>query len=204
MGEAREKPSSGAFKRLRGLYCFNEMDKKVKAGISVEEVARWLQEDLMQLPEVKRETLVRQLYRYKASLPPGQIVTAPPLYLKRAIEKLKRGVNELEELEHLYLFQLKRISIDAETEEKINKLFSGTGREIQLAADLLTRMLDKKMELGLIDKQPEKLEISGGMQVTGDSTDEDTRHRLGLAAGKLVDLLQANLEQKDEEEDKNE
>ncbi len=202
MGKAQEKPSTGAFKRLRGLYCFDEMDKKVKAGISVEEVARWLQEDLMQLPEVKRETLVRQLYRYKASLPPGQIVTAPPLYLKRAIEKLRRGVNELEELEHLYLFQLKRISIDAETEEKINKLFSGTGREIQLAADLLTRMMDKKMELGLMDKQPEKLEISGGMQVTGDSTDEDTRHRLGLAAGKLVDLLQANLEQKDEE-DKN-
>ena len=68
--------------------------------------------------------------------------------MKKAIEKLKRGVNEIEELEHLYLFQLKRISIDAETEEKINKLFSGTAREIQLAADLLTRMLDKKMELG--------------------------------------------------------
>ena len=78
MDKARKKPSSGAFKRLRGLYCFDEMDKKVKAGVSVEEVARWLQEDLMQLPEVKRETLVRQLYRYKASLPPGQIVTAPP------------------------------------------------------------------------------------------------------------------------------
>ena len=70
-------------------------------------------------------------------------------------------------------------------------------------ADLLTRMLDKKMEL-LIDKQPEKLEISGGMQVTGDIADEDTRHRLGLAAGKLVDLLQAHLKQMAEKEDKNE
>jgi len=204
MSEVREKPGTGAFKRLRSLYCFDEMDKKVKAGVSVEEIARWLQEDLLQLQDVKRETLVRQLYRYKASLPPGQIVTAPPLYLKKAIEKLKRGVNEIEELEHLYLFQLKRISIDAETEEKINKLFSGTAREIQLAADLLVKMLDKKMELGLIDKRPDRLEISGGMHVTGDIADEDTRHRLGLAAGKLVDLLQAHLKQMAEKEDKNE
>ena len=45
---------------------FEEMDKKVKAGVSVEEIARWLQEDLMQLQDVKRETLVRQLYRYKS------------------------------------------------------------------------------------------------------------------------------------------
>ena len=181
----KRKQRSNSFRRLKELPCFQEMDMKIKAAISVEEVARWLQEDMLQVPEVQRKTLVRQLYRYKASLPPGDIVKAPPLYLKKAIEQLKRGVNELEELEHLYLFQLKRISIDAQTEEKINKLFAGTSREIQLAADLLVKILDKKMALGLIDKAPEQVSISGGITVN-DGMDDATRTRLGIAAGKLV------------------
>ena len=77
---------------------------------------------MFQQMDIKRESLVRKLYRYKSSLPPAEIVKEPPVYVQKAIEKMTRGVNEIEELEKLYLLQLKRISIDAETESKINKL----------------------------------------------------------------------------------
>ena len=155
-----------AFKDLKEMPCFEEFDKKVKAGISGEEIARWLQEDMCQQMGIKRESLVRKLFRYKASLPPGDILKEPPVYVRKAIEKMSRGVNELDELEKLYLLQLRRISIDAETESKINKLFGSTGGEIKVAVDILNSMMAKKMELGIMSKAPEQLEVTGNVGMT--------------------------------------
>ena len=195
-----KKQGSRAFKDLKSMYCFKEMDDKIKAGVAVEEVARWLQEDMFQQTEIKRDSLVRKLYRYKASLPPAEIVTEPPLYVQKAVEKLKRGVNEVEEMEKLYLLQLKRISIDAQTEEKINKLFSSTNNEIRLAADLLSRMLEKKMDLGLVTKEPDRLDVSasfGIASVATEHTDEETKVKMGVLAGKVIDAMSRVLEEKE-------
>ena len=97
-----------------------------------------------------------------------------------------------EQLEKLYLLQLRRISIDAETESKINKLFSSTGSEIRVAADLLNSMMQKKMELGILSKRPEQLEVTGNLGVTGlisEDTDEATKAKLGLLAGKVLSVM---------------
>ena len=173
---AKKKAKSHAFKDLKAMPCFDEFDKKVKAGIALEEVGRWLQEDMFQQMDIKRDSLVRKLYRYKSSLPPAEIVKEPPIYVQKAIEKMTRGVNEIEELEKLYLLQLRRISIDADTESKINKLFSSTGGEIKIAADLLNSMMEKKMELGILSKAPEQLEVTGNFGVSN-LLSEDTDNR---------------------------
>jgi hypothetical protein len=196
---AKRKPrESYAFRDLKEMTCFAEMDKKVKAGIALEEIARWLQEDMFQQVEIKRESLVRKLFRYKASLPPAELVREPPVYVQRAIEKMNRGIKEIDELEKLYLLQLRRISIDAETEAKINKLFSSTGNEIRIAADLLNSMMQKKMELGLLSKRPEQLELSGNIGMTGlisEDTDEATKAKLGLLAGKMLQVMAKSLDE---------
>ena len=194
---AKKKAKSHAFKDLKAMPCFDEFDKKVKAGIALEEIARWLQEDMFQQTDIKRESLVRKLYRYKASLPPAEIVREPPIYIQKAIEKMARGVNEIEELEKLYLLQLKRISIDAETEAKINKLFSSTGVEIKIAADLLNSMMQKKMELGIMSKAPEQLEVIGNFGVShllSEDMDEQTKAKLGLLAGKILSVMSKAVE----------
>jgi len=202
------KKNVKAFKRLRELPFFEELDRKIKMNIAVEEIARWIQEDKMQLTDLKRESLVRQLYRYKASIPPGEIAEVEPLFFHKAIEKLKRGVNEIEELEKLYLFQLKRISMDARTEEKINKLFSGMNKEIQLAADLLEKLIEKKMELGLLSREPQKFAFMGGVGTLnlseGAELDDETRTRMGLIAGKLVNVLSKMMNEKQEEKNDDE
>lgn len=204
-----KKPSKSAFKDLRAMPCYKEMSEKIKADIAVEDVAKWLQEDMFQQLDIKRESLVRKLYRYKASLPPAEIVKEPPLYVQKAVEKLKRGVNELEEMEKLYLLQLKRISMDAETEERINKLFSTTSNEIRLAVDILNRMVETKMELGIMDKAPERLDVSGSFGVVPlvtDQTDEETRVKMGILAGKVVQAMSRFVEEptKEEKNDENE
>lgn len=203
---AKKKKNSHAFRDLKTMPCFDEFDDKVKAGVAIEEVARWLQEDMFQQADIKRDSLVRKLYRYKASLPPADLVKEPPVYIQQAIEKMSRGVKEIEELEKLYLLQLRRISIDAKTEVSINKLFGGTGTEIRVAMELLTKMMQMKQELGLVSKVPEQHEFTGNMGVMSlvdESTDEDTRAKLGLLAGKLLHTVSQNLEEnnKKEEED---
>lgn len=202
----RKTKKSSAFKDLKAMPCFKTFDEKIKAGIAVEEIARWLQDDMLQQTGIQRDSLVRKLYRYKASLPPASLVHEPPVYIQKAIEKMKRGVNEIEELEKLYLMQLRRISIDAETESKINKLFSGTGNEIRIAADLLNTMLNRKMELGIMTKAPEQFEVSGNLGITNvlsEDTDEQTKAKLGLLAGKMLQTMSKSLseESKKEQED---
>lgn len=205
---AKKKAKSHAFKDLKAMPCFDEFDKKVKAGIALEEVGRWLQEDMFQQMDIKRDSLVRKLYRYKSSLPPADIVKEPPIYVQKAIEKMTRGVNEIEELEKLYLLQLRRISIDADTESKINKLFSSTGGEIKIAADLLNSMMEKKMELGILSKAPEQLEVTGNFGVSNllsEDTDEQTKAKIGLLAGKMLQVMSKFMdEQKKNEQEEDE
>lgn len=205
---AKKKAKSHAFKDLKAMPCFDEFDKKVKAGIALEEVGRWLQEDMFQQMDIKRDSLVRKLYRYKSSLPPAEIVKEPPIYVQKAIEKMTRGVNEIEELEKLYLLQLRRISIDADTESKINKLFSSTGGEIKIAADLLNSMMEKKMELGILSKAPEQLEVTGNFGVSNllsEDTDEQTKAKIGLLAGKMLQVMSKFMdEQKKNEQEEDE
>lgn len=207
---AKKKAKSHAFKDLKAMPCFDEFDKKVKAGIALEEVGRWLQEDMFQQMDIKRDSLVRKLYRYKSSLPPADIVKEPPIYVQKAIEKMTRGVNEIEELEKLYLLQLRRISIDADTESKINKLFSSTGGEIKIAADLLNSMMEKKMELGILSKAPEQLEVTGNFGVSNllsEDTDEQTKAKIGLLAGKMLQVMSKFMdeqEKNEQEEDEDE
>lgn len=201
----KEKDS---FTKLRSLDCFNELDAKIKAGVAVEEVARWLQKDMFQMTDIQLDSLKRQLYRYKASLPPAELLkaTEEPLYVRQAVEKLERGFNELEELEKLYLLQLKRISTDAQTENKINKLFKGTNKEIELASNLLEKILKLKMELGILEKSPDRLEVGGLVghmpvmpdQLKDDKSADKTMTRMGLIASKLFKAVE-EISSEDEE-----
>jgi len=192
----REKES---FKKLKDLECFPEIDMRIKAGISLEEVARWMQEDVMAFTDIQSESLKRQLYRYKASLPPSEILKAneEPLFIRKAIEKMKRGIDEIEELEKLYLFQLRRISMDGQTEQKINKLFKSTNKEIELATTLLEKIVKIKMELGILDKQPQRLEVGGivghvpiQLDQMDERTADKTMTRMGLVASRVFKSIE--------------
>ena len=188
------------FEKLKSLPCFSELDAKIKAGISIEEIAKWLQEDMFQMTDIQMDSLKRQLYRYKASLPPAELMNAAEdqPYVRRAVEKMKRGVNEIEELEKLYLFQLQRISRDAETESKINKLFKSTNKEIELASNMLEKIVRLKMELGVLTKSPDQLQIGGLIghmpvvpeRLQNDDSADKTMTRMGLIASKLFKAVE--------------
>lgn len=204
--KTKQKELRKKFPKLFSLRCWDMAQEKIKAGIAVEEVARWIQEEMLEYRDAKRESLVRALYRFKAELDPEEIVTSKPTYVDQAVEKMRRGINELEELEKLYLLQLKRISIDASTEEKINKLFKTTNQEITLASNLLAKRLELKMKLGLVESVPEKVNITqSSVNVSAvahagsdilQGLDEERKMKLGIVAEKLISGL---LKSKDED-----
>jgi len=178
----------------------NMQGEAQKAGVAPEEVARWLQEDVLQFTDIQRDSLKRQLYRYKAALPAHELLkaTEEPLWIKTAIDKMRRGINELEELEKMYLLQQRRINIDAQTEDKINKLFKGTNKEIELATTLLEKMIKLKIELGILDSQPSRIQFDGIMgtvpveldrEGATESETDSMRLRLGLLSAKLVKAM---------------
>jgi hypothetical protein len=205
--------TTDGFKKLKSSPHFPEIEIRIKAGVAPEEVARWLQEDVLQYTDIQRDSLKRQLYRYKAALPAHELLkaTEEPLWIKTAIDKMRRGINELEELEKMYLLQQRRINIDAQTEDKINKLFKGTNKEIELATSLLEKMIKLKIELGILDSQPSRIQFDGimgtvpvelGQEGATESEADSMRLRLGLLSAKLVkSLSDFNPEKAAEKED---
>jgi len=177
--------------KLESLNCFGELHQKVVAGVAVENIADWVQEEKQEYLEIKRDSLVRVIYRYKSQLPPAEMVSIEPAHMYKRIEKLRRGINEVEELEKLYLLQVTRISLGTKVEETINFLNTKLTGEVALAQSLLQSMLKAKMELGILAKMP--TQVAATLDVvernTLDSLPEDQRQRLASGAGLLLKLL---------------
>ena len=108
----------------------------------------------------------------------------------------ERGINEIEEMERLLLIQLKRIALVAEVKD--GKLLSVTNAEIKLAADILDKIIEWRVKLGLLDHEPQQISITGGRGVLGLYGDEEEKNagideglqmRMGLAARELLNAL---------------
>lgn len=196
--------------KLRDAGVFEKVDHKIKEGISIKEIARWIQEDLMLQTDIERSSLERKLYNYKSDLPvfDRMKAAAERTFLHETVEKMSHNLNEIRELEKMYLYQLKRISIDGKTEQKISKLFRSQSREIKLAVDILDRLMQKKMELGILDKAPDELKITGGLDGNFSVLDlertelpEETGHKLGVAAQKILNAVIERREKEKEDSD---
>ena len=144
------KTVASAYKRLKQLPVYGELYTKLCAGVTCENVAEWVQDSCHLLPDVKRTALVRQLYRYRDTIPfrHRQPVERPKMYER--VEKMAARVNTLDELTRLYNFQLLRIDKVIAFEDSHQVPYPGLGREMDRAAELLQQIINLKMRLGLI------------------------------------------------------
>jgi hypothetical protein len=150
------------FVKLRSLKCFQEMHDRILQGWPLPEVARFIQEDNDEYTDVTRDGLVVVLKEYRQSIPPAQLIAPrmPPVF-KKAAEEVREGLDELKELEELYRKQMKRIEIDMQTESKINKLLPTMTQEMRVAGELLGRIADLKMDLGLSQRHLGTMNLDG-------------------------------------------
>lgn len=190
-----------AFDKLRQLKCFPELHDKVIAGVPIENISEWVQDDCKEYVQTKRESLTRMLYRYKESIPSTKLAIPEPLYIHKKIEKLRRGTNELEELEKLYLLQMSRISSAVELEDRIKFRDTKLWKDVELAKNILVEAAKLKVEIGIYDRQGHNVNITGTLEHTHkeflDSMEPERRRKLGEVGTQLLDAMKEMLTEGD-------
>ena len=150
--------------KLHQLPFLEEFRVEVKKGLPIYEIARWLQEEKKVFTDTTRETLIRMIYRFKARIPVGERIKVSPraaqaqITKERAkvaleLERIDNSVDEVSEMSKLYRLQKERIEIDVARERENKKLFGATANDVRLALDMLVRLANLKMELGVYQKQ---------------------------------------------------
>lgn len=163
-GRVQYTTGTARFTKLKNIMCFKEVHEMIISGWAISEVARYVQIDRKEYTDVSADALMHVLTLYRAELPPGVLVSkAMPNAFSKAAEKVRKGVDELEELNKLYELQMKRIGIDFSTEKKINKLMPSMTNEIKEARNILSALAQLKMDLGLDERHIGRLDIEAGL-----------------------------------------
>ncbi len=179
--------------KFRSLSFFQEFDKRVRQGISSHRIAKWLQKEMCEFTNIKPSSLEVYIRAYKASLPPCTVEIAKPRYIDTMLEKMEGGIDELEELESLYLIQMQRVSAFVESEANSNTVYPRTHKELQVAADLLKTRVNLKLELGISKKSPYEVNVnSNNNSLLGaycDDLEEEKKMKMSLFAGNVLNFL---------------
>lgn len=149
----RERPKTGRkavkHERLRSLPCIEEIEDRLAAGYPLPEVAKWLQEEKCECTDMSRKSLTTTLWRFKQDMPPLEIATPIPETAIKAREAVLEGIDELDELEALYRIQKGRVSRYANLEKAAPMPWASLNKDIMLAATILVRRHEIKMDLGM-------------------------------------------------------
>lgn len=146
--------------KLRSLECFDEVHQHVLEGWTPSNLAKFIQEDKGEYLDAARTTVISALKDYRASIPPAELISQRmPEEFNKAVKKLKKGIDEVAELEWLTSFQKRRLKIDGETERKINKLLPTMTQEVRAHVEVLRTLASVKMDLGVNKRHLGSLEV---------------------------------------------
>lgn len=111
-----------------------------------------------------------------------KITVAPSVLLgsKQDVSAGESRVDVMGVREELVLLQMRRIAIDAKHEQDMSKLFSTTGKEIDMLARLLDQVKTDQQDYGLLPKVADRVEVTQ----PGPKPGEAPKHRtLGALLG---------------------
>lgn len=161
---SKDSEQQTSYSRLSKLNCFDEFYSRLLQGWDAAALAKYIHEIARECPDIRRTTLVEYIKKYRMSIPKTDLlqkaseVKAASL-LTKAIANVQEGLDEVQELESLYRLQLERIHIDFATEKKIRKLMPTLGNEVKIAKEILGKLADMKMDLGITDRHIGKMEV---------------------------------------------
>lgn len=161
---SREQKKAAALKDCR---CFDEVDRRLRMGWSSTDLVKFVQEESKELEHLSQNYVRKMIDEYRRDIPPAELAitsqnTAVAMHANR---RLSNGLNELEELENLFVKQKQRIEIEMTNEVNIKKLLPQTGREIFYAMKILKQSADLKMDLGIAKRQLGEVSVTGHASV---------------------------------------
>ena len=138
-----------------GPEVMDRIDSRMASGESPITVARWVQEDLQQLTDVKLETLKKALHRYLGGELRDKVMGRIAAAQRGASQAtvLKR-LNAMDELEEMVRYQRGRVDKLLMREEQLpgGILLKDTTNEIRLLKDMLVDLGRVQMETGLLPR----------------------------------------------------
>ena len=136
-----------------GPEVMDRINSRMASGESPITVARWVQEDLQQLTDVKLETLKKALHRYLGGELRDKVMARIAAAQRGASQAtvLKR-LNAMDELEEMVRYQRGRVDKLLMREEQLpgGILLKDTTNEIRLLKDMLVDLGRVQMETGLL------------------------------------------------------
>ena len=144
------KVVEGRFFKLRSLDCIEDINLRINSGDTMPNIAKWMQNELKIYTDVGYKSLVVILSKYRNDyLPPMEIAQNAVLTKhSEAIERVQKGLDEIEEIEWLYQLQKDRIEIGTKFEKKLGFLNKNLNVDVALALQILRRKHEIKMDLG--------------------------------------------------------
>lgn len=144
------KGTSVSFRKLRAMQCYQEVHRRVCLGLSLWDIARFIQNECGEYKDVTLASLKLQLSNYRKALPPGELISKRmPVEHKRALDAVEQGIDEVKELEKLFWIQMERVNIDLARERQYKQLTPTMNQEMRTAREILSSLAELKMDLGL-------------------------------------------------------
>lgn len=169
---------------------FDEFHKLVCAGKSPEKLAKTMQDDWGERTDIKRDSLIRAIYRYKNDVPANQLVDGGVSeHQKKKLEDFAGDIDEVESLTKLFHLQVHRIMMAHNQESEINFLQKYTRKEIEEARNIVMALAELKIKLGVLDSQPEKFDFSFSSEKVLSSTPADEEKQLARVASQLMQAM---------------
>jgi len=137
---------------------------RVCKGWPLSDVARYIQDDCEEYTDAVHSTLAKVLQNYRDSIPPGERAKyALPKSHRDAIAEVEEDIDEIKELIKLYRRQEDRLDIDGGVEKKIGKLLPTMTQEVRATAEILNRIAQIKMDLGVNERHLGTVDIEANL-----------------------------------------
>lgn len=139
------------YARFKNLDCYPEFHNLVTSGCSTYDVAKWLQEEKNECTDVSKKVLASIVARYRKSecRPLDLLKNTMPKVALEAQRKVLESLNEVDEINQLFRLQMERIEMGRKVEKQIGMLNPKVRSEIEVAANLLAKSHNIKMDLGV-------------------------------------------------------
>lgn len=183
-----------AHERFTALPCYKEMHDRILVA-SVPEVARWLQQEKKEFGDVKTDTLVRALSRYKTSIPAKEFEKVGERMLgsiAAKVEEAKGDLDELAVLAKLIRVQVARIerAKSQEDEARFN-VHSNLHNDLLAAKKLIDSSASLKFKLGIYKESERSVTVNHNLTTAKhlDSLKPEEKRRAGVLASNVLGLL---------------
>lgn len=138
--------------RIANLRCYERVHDMVCAGYPLTAIANLIQDRMQEYLDVPKSTVVVALHRYRENLKEGGGLARDimPRVFVEAKKKFSNKMEELERLEDIVLMLQYRIDLAHGTERMTNVVDPAVDRITREFTNVVTRMHDIKMDLGLV------------------------------------------------------